>query len=118
MNSPIEVSNGQSTVKIYTDSIKGRAYYQISFYRAGRRERRTFSDKQEAKREAKAILGQLASQAADVEEAITAKDVESLVAAWAALKGIGLPLHLAVEGFAEAVSKLGAPADPVVVRSI
>jgi integrase len=114
MNSPIEMSNGQSTVKIYTGSTRGRAYYQISFYRAGRRERRTFSDKQEAKREAKAILGQLASQAADVEEAITATDVESLVAARAALKGIDLPLHLVVEGFAEAVRKLGAPANPVV----
>ncbi len=114
MNSPIEISNGQNTVKIYTGSINGRPYYQISFYRAGRRERRTFSDKQEAKREAKAILGQLASQAADVEEAITATDVESLVAARRALKGIDLPLHLAVEGFAEAVRKLGAPADPVV----
>jgi hypothetical protein len=30
-------------------------------------------------------------------------DIESLVAAREALKGIGIPLHLAVEGFAGAV---------------
>ena len=113
MNTPIEISNGQDTVKIYTGTSRGQAYYQISFYRAGRRERRTFSDKGEAKREAKVILGQLATQADEVEEAITATDIESLVAAREALKGIKVPLHLAVEGFAGAVKKLGTPAEPL-----
>ena len=113
MKTPIEISNGHDTVKIYTGASRGRAYYQISFYRAGRRERRTFSDKNAAKQEAKVILGQLASQGEATEEAITTTDIESLVAARAALDGLPLPLHLAVEGFAGAIRQLGTPADPV-----
>jgi len=113
MTKPIEISNGHDTVKIYTGTSRGRAYYQISFYRAGRRERRTFSDKKAAKQEAKVILGQLASQGEATGEAITTTDIESLVAARAALDGLPVPLHLAVEGFAGAVRRMGMPADPV-----
>ena len=113
MNSPIEISNGRNAIKIYRVSNRGRSLYQLSFYRGGRRERRTFSDKAEAKREAKTILCQLASNATEADEAICATDIESLVAARTALNGIGLPLHLAVEGFAGAVRLLGQPDDPV-----
>ena len=113
MNSPIEISNGRDAVKIYRVSNRGRSLFQVSYYRAGRRERRTFSDKAEAKREAKTILCQLASNATEADEAISATDIESLVAARSALNGIGLPLHLAVEGFAGAVRLLGQPDDSV-----
>ena len=113
MNSPIEISNGRDAVKIYRVSNRGRSVFQLSFYRAGRRERRTFSDKAEAKREAKTILCQLASSATAMEEAISATDIESLVAARSALNGIDLPLHLAVEGFAGAIRLLGQPGDSV-----
>ena len=113
MNSPIEISNGRDAVKIYRVSNRGRSLFQVSYYRAGRRERRTFSDKAEAKREAKTILCQLASNATEADEAICATDIESLVAARTALNGIGLPLHLAVEGFAGAVRLLGQPDDSV-----
>ena len=113
MNSPIEISNGRDVVKIYQVSNRGRSVFQLSFYRAGRRERRTFSDKAEAKREAKTILCQLASNATAAEEAISATDIESLVAARTALNGIGLPLHLAAEGFAGALRLLGQPSDSV-----
>lgn len=58
MKSPIEISNGNDTVKIYGFSSRGRPCYQLAFYRAGLRERRTFSNKDAAKREAKVILGQ------------------------------------------------------------
>ena len=113
MNSPIEISNGRDAVKIYRVSNRGRSLFQVSYYRAGRRERRTFSDKAEAKREAKTILCQLASNATATEDAISATDIESLVAARTALNGIGLPLHLAVEGFAGAVRLMGRPEDSV-----
>ena len=112
MKSPIEISNGSETVKIYKGTSRGRPYYQLSYYRAGLRERRTFSDKVAAKREAKLILGQLATNTRACDQALTTTDVESLVAARSALDGLGLPLHLAVEGFAGAVRQLGKPADP------
>ena len=113
MNSPIEISNGRDAIKIYRVSNRGRSLYQLSYYRAGCRERRTFADKAAAKREAKAILCQLASNATEADEAVSATDIESLVAARAALNGLDLPLHLAVEGFAGAVRTLGQPADAV-----
>ena len=113
MNSPIEISNGRDAVKIYRVSNRGRSLFQVSYYRAGRRERRTFSDKAEAKREAKTILCQLASNVTATEDAISATDIESLVAARAALNGLNLPLHLAVEGFAGAFRLLGQPEDSV-----
>ena len=55
MKSPIEISNGRDTVKIYGFSSRGCPCYQLAFYRAGLRERRTFSNKDAAKREAKVI---------------------------------------------------------------
>ena len=48
MNFPIEISNGRDAVKIYRVSNRGRSLFQVSYYRAGRRERRTFSDKADA----------------------------------------------------------------------
>ena len=113
MSAPIEMSNGRDTVKIYTLTSRGRPMFQLAFYRAGLRERRTFSDKARAKREAKTILCQLAAETAATDKAITTTDIESLVAARAALGGIALPLHLAIESFAGAVRQLGMPADPV-----
>ena len=113
MNSPIEISNGRDAVKIYRVSNRGRTLFQLSYYRAGCRERRTFSNKASAKREAKTILCQLASNATVAEESISMADIESLVAARLALNGIGLPLHLAVEGFAGAIRQLGQPDDSI-----
>ena len=113
MKSPIEISNGRDSVKIYRVTSRGRPFFQLSYYRAGRRERRTFADKGKAKQEAKTILCQLASNVAATEQAVNTPDIESLVAARSALDGIQLPLHLAVEGFAGAVRKMGTPADPV-----
>ena len=112
MKSPIEISNGRDTVKIYGFTSRGRPCYQLAFYRAGLRERRTFSDKDAAKREAKVILGQLASTAVATDKAITVTDIESLVAARTALDGFAFPLHLVVEGFTGAVRLLGAPDYP------
>ena len=113
MKSPIEISNGRDSVKIYQVTSRGRSFFQLSYCRAGLRERRTFSDKDAAKREAKTILCQLASNAVTVQEAVSTTDIESLVAARSALNGIPLPLHLVVEGFAGAMRDMGMPEDPM-----
>jgi len=113
MKSPIEISNGRDSVKIYQVTSRGRSFFQLSYYRAGLRERRTFSDKEAAKREAKTILCQLASNAVTVQETVSTTDIESLVAARSALNGIPLPLHLVVEGFAGAMRDMGMPEDPM-----
>ncbi|MEI7959149.1 MAG: tyrosine-type recombinase/integrase [Verrucomicrobiota bacterium] len=113
MSSHIELSNGRDTVKIYTSSARGKTLFQVSFYRAGRRERRSFANRAKAKREAKLILTQLGSTTSDAEKAVTTPEVESLVAARKALEGIDCPLHIAVEGFAKATKALGAPSNPV-----
>jgi len=105
-SNPLEISNGRHSVKIYKVQSRGRSFFQLSFYRGGHRERRTFANQGKAKQEAKVILCQLAVNADAVEEAVSTTDIESLVAARAALAGIGLPLHLAVEGFAGAVRQL------------
>lgn len=59
---PLVISDEQNEVKIYT--VKGRAgsHYQLSYYRAGERQRRTFADLNEAKREARMQLGLLAGE--------------------------------------------------------
>jgi integrase len=113
MSSPIELSNGRDTVKIYTSNARGKPLFQVAFYRAGRRERRSFANRGEAKREAKLILTQLGSTASEAGKAVTTPEVESLIAARKALGGIDCPLHIAVEGFAEAVKNLGNPSNPV-----
>jgi|GEM_PF-5683123 len=115
MSGPIEFSNGRDTVKIYTTTVRGKPFYQLAFYRAGRRERRTFSDRAEAKREGKLVLTQLASGAKETEAAVTTPEVESLIAARKALDGIDCPLHVAVESFAKSIKTLGSPDDPLAI---
>ena len=54
---PLVISDEHNEIKIYT--VKGRAasFYQLSYYRAGERIRKTFADLNEAKREARMQLG-------------------------------------------------------------
>ena len=52
-----EFSNGKKTVKLYRSVNRGKEMYQLAFYQAGRRVQKNFSDKAEAKRVAKQILG-------------------------------------------------------------
>ena len=113
MSSSIEFSNGRDTVKIYTSTARGKPLFQVAYYRAGCRERRSFSNRAQATREAKLILTQLASATVETEKAVTTPEVESLVAARKALNGIDCPLHVAVEAFARSVETLGSPANPV-----
>jgi hypothetical protein len=57
---PVIVCNDQQEIKMNTSESHGKPLYQISYYRGGRRERRSFADLNEAKREARIILGNLA----------------------------------------------------------
>ena len=61
-NTPVVISDEHNEAKIYT--VKGRAgsFYQLCFYRCGERIRKTFADLNEAKREARMQLGQLAGE--------------------------------------------------------
>ena len=98
---PLVISDEHNEVKIYT--VKGRAgsNYQLSYYRAGERQRRTFADLNEAKREARLQLGLLAGERIQARN-LSAMEMESYVIATRTLEPTGLPLHVCAELFAEA----------------
>src|ERR1700683_1533722 len=100
-----EFSNGKQTVKLYRSVNRGKEMYQLAFYQAGRRVQKNFSDKAEAKRVAKQILGGLTNDAQAV-EAMATPELESLVAARRVLAP-NYALHVAVEEHAQVVGKLG-----------
>jgi len=81
-----EFSNGKQTVKLYRSVNRGKEMFQLAFYQAGRRIQKNFSDKAEAKRVAKQILGGLTNDAQAV-EAMATPELESLVAARKVLVG-------------------------------
>src|SRR5712691_10787714 len=91
---PIVISDEHREVKIYT--VKGRgspSFYQLSFYRAGQRERKTFADLNEAKREARLQLSQLAGERLQA-KTLSAVEMESDTLATQRLESTGLPLHV------------------------
>jgi integrase len=100
-----EISNGKQTVKLYSSVNRGKAMYQLAYYLGGRRVQKNFSDKAEARRVAKQILGGLTNDAAAV-EAMATPELESLIAARKVLAP-DYALHVAVEEHAQAVGKLG-----------
>ena len=100
-----EISNGKQTVKLYRSVNRGKARYQLAYYAGGRRVQRNFTDKSEAKRVARAVLGGLAEDAVAV-DALATPELESLVAARKVLAP-SYALHVAVEEHAQAVTKLG-----------
>jgi integrase len=103
-----EISNGKQTVKLYQSVNRGKAIYQLAYYFGGRRVQKNFSDKAEAKRVARQILGGLSNDAEAIETMAT-PELESLVAARRVLAP-NYALHVAVEEHAHAISKLGKSA--------
>jgi hypothetical protein len=103
-----EISNGKQTVKLYHSVNRGKAMYQLAYYAGGRRVQKNFSDKAEAKRVARSVLGELSNDAEAVESMAT-PELESMVAARRVLAP-GYALHVAVEEHSQAVSKLGRSA--------
>ena len=53
MSAGIEITVGEHTAKVYGITNRGRPAFQVSFYRAGKRQRLTFSKLTEAKSEAR-----------------------------------------------------------------
>jgi integrase len=100
-----EISNGTQTVKLYRSVNRGKEMFQLAFYTAGRRVQKNFTDKAEAKRVAKQILGGLTIDAEAV-EAMATPELESMLAARKVLAP-NYALHVAVEEHAQAVAKLG-----------
>ena len=100
-NAPLVISDEHNEIKIYT--VKGRAgsNYQLSYYRAGERQRKTFADVNEAKREARVQLGLLAGERIQA-RALSTVEMESYMAAAQRLETTGVPLHVCAELFAEA----------------
>jgi integrase len=104
---PVIISNDQQEIKIYTTESHGRPLHQLSFYRGGKRERRSFADLNEAKREARIILGQLARDSIQAEN-LTAAEIESYTVARRMLTPLNMPVHVAVEAFVSARAELAA----------
>jgi len=61
MSAGIEITVGEHTGKVYEVKNRGTTAFQVSFYKAGKRQRLTFSKLAKAKAEARIELGKLAS---------------------------------------------------------
>ena len=103
--SPVTISNDQQEIKIYTTESHGRPLHQLSFYRGGKRERRSFADLNEAKREARIILGGLARDSIQAEN-LTGAEIQSYVVARRVLAPLNTPVHVAAERYAETQREL------------
>lgn len=106
---PVTVSNDQHEIKIYTSESHGKPLYQLSYYRGGKRERRSFADLNEAKREARIILGDLARDSIQAEN-LSAAEIESYTVARRVLAPHSTPVHVAAEVYAAAREQLPASA--------
>ena len=98
---PIVFSDEHHEVKIYTVKCRGGFIYQLSSYRAGQRQRRTFADLDEAKRMARLQLSQLAGERLGA-KTLSATEMEGYALAARQIEPTGMPLHVCAELFAEA----------------
>lgn len=100
-SAPLVISDEQNEIKIYT--VKGRTgtLYQVAYYRAGERVRKTFADLNEAKREARLQLGALAGERIQARN-LTAAEMERYTVAARTLEPTGVPIHVCAEAFAKA----------------
>lgn len=105
VNAPLQFSNGDETVKIYTVNVRDRLLYQVCYYRGGRRQRKNFSSLSDAKRHAKIMLGAINQEDQQVDR-MTIADMQSFVIAQKALETLQTPLHIATETYAKALEIL------------
>ncbi len=99
-NMPIVISDEHNEIKIYTTVGRNGPLYQMSFYRAGLRQRKSFADLNEAKREARMQLGQLAGERMQSRN-LSSVEMESYTVATRTLEATGVPLHVCAELFSE-----------------
>ena len=98
---PVVVGDDHHEIKIYTSRARGRDLHQVCYYEHGQRQRKSFTDLAEAKREARLILGRLAGLRTAARN-VSGPEIESLITAQAALADCGTPLHIAAQEYAEA----------------
>lgn len=103
---PIIMSDGRREVRIYTTKNRGRVLYQISHNFGGTRERRSFADLQEAKREANILLNTHARDEAQG-MGMSLAEIQSYGVAKRILDDAKIPLHVAAEMVAQARRELG-----------
>ena len=102
---PIILSDGRREVRIYTTRNRSRILYQISHNFGGARERRSFADLQEAKREANLLLNTSnRDEAAGM--GMSMADIQSYGSARKKLQDLKMPLHVAAEVMVEASREL------------
>lgn len=104
---PVIVKRGSVAVKIYYTPTKGRDSFTLAYWHNGKRNRPTFSDFSEAKREAEKIALQLTSGDLDV-LTLTSADRASYLRARQLLDPLGISLESAAAELAEAKKALGS----------
>ena len=77
-NPPVVISDEHNEIKIYTTVGRAGPLYQISYYQLGERQRKSFADLNEAKRESRMILGRLAGERVQSRN-LSASDRKSVV---------------------------------------
>lgn len=100
------VRHQNTTVPIYAGDVHGKVQYTVAFYLDGRRERRMFTDLDEAKREAK-LAAQKIQKGLHATNDLRPAERESYLVAQRTLKGLDVPLTSAVEEYAKCRERLG-----------
>ena len=102
-----EVKHGSVSVPVYRTTGSGRERFFVTFYRDGRRIRRSFTDPDAAKSEARLMARKImAGQSKSTD--LSAPERDAYHAAKALLEDIGCPLVAAAEEYAECKKLLGS----------
>lgn len=104
----IEIRRGFATVKIYPVQNRDKSLFMITWFVAGRRQRKNVSDEAAARKEAASVAEKLNRGQQQALER-TGADRESYVVARTKLAPFGIPLHDAVTDYAAAMTLLGGP---------
>jgi len=91
----LKVKSGSAAVPVYRTETHGRVRYTLSFYREGRRERKVFTDLEDAKREALFVAQRIQSGMQHVTD-LKPHERDSYKAAKTMLEKSGIPLVAAV----------------------
>ncbi len=98
-----EFTNGNHIVRFYPVQNKGKTLYQIAYWEGGVRRRHSFARAKKAEAEARIALTRLASPAL-ASAKVTGPEMESYLLAQQHLQAFKIPVHVAAETFAEALS--------------
>ena len=94
------------TVPVYAHSLGGKIRYTVAFYRDGRRQRRCFTELEQAKKEAKLVAEKIV-RGMQGQNDLRPAERESFLAAQRILGDIEIPLVAAVEDYRECRKLLG-----------